>query len=59
MPINDRKPLADQIPHGKHLTLVDTMKSKFLPLDQQEEYLRERARVRKEEADEAARRGEG
>jgi hypothetical protein len=59
MPINDNKPLRDQIPHGKHLTFVDTMRVKFQPVEEQEEYLRKKALERKQEAEAAARRGEG
>lgn len=61
MPINDKKNLKDQIPHGEHLTLFDTMRASFMPavdrneagqaVNPKEDFLRQQALMRKKAAD--------
>ncbi len=56
MPLDPAKSVVDQIPHGEHLHWTDQLAGKLLHPDHEEEFLRERALLRKQQADAEARR---
>lgn len=55
MPLNDNKPLKEQILHGEHLTSVDEFIAGFKG-DAKEDFLKQKALERKAQYDDMVRR---